>query len=67
MNEQSVDRSRRAFLTKVAYTAPLIVTLNVMPSIASAGSLQTRSKIKPAHRQHEHHHDRNHRSKWYWR
>lgn len=38
MNEQSVDRSRRAFLVKVAYTAPLIVTLNVMPSLASAGS-----------------------------
>jgi hypothetical protein len=38
MNEQNVDRSRRAFLAKVAYTAPLVVTLNVMPSIASTGS-----------------------------
>ncbi len=45
MNEQNVDRSRRDFLVKVAYAAPLIVTLNVMPSIASAGSPVTNTTI----------------------
>ena len=46
MNEQNVDRSRRAFLAKVAYTAPLIVTLNVMPSIASTGSPVTNTAVE---------------------
>lgn len=68
MSEQNVDRSRRAFLTKVAYTAPLIVTLSVMPSIASAGSTITSRKITTFHRQRQLKEDRTyHRSKWYWR
>ena len=33
-----VDNSRRLFVQKVAYTAPLIMTLSVMPSFAKAGS-----------------------------
>jgi hypothetical protein len=71
MNEQNVDRSRRAFLAKVAYTAPLIVTLNVMPSIASAGSPATDTTIDGVQRlqqgpqgqqgPHGHHHN-----KWHW-
>jgi hypothetical protein len=39
MERLEVDGSRRAFLVKMAYTAPLIVTMSVLPSIASAGSL----------------------------
>jgi hypothetical protein len=65
MNDQNVDRSRRAFLAKVAYTAPLIVTLNVMPSIASTGSPVTTSSIEdgvPRQQKVGHHHN-----KWHWR
>jgi hypothetical protein len=32
--------SRRQILKKVAYTAPIIATIAVMPSIASAGSVK---------------------------
>jgi len=38
MEQSEVDRSRRGFLVKAAYVAPLVITLNVMPSVASAGS-----------------------------
>ena len=67
MDEQSVDRSRRAFLTKVVYTAPLIVTLSVMPSIASAGSpvitktIESQDGVQPL-RVGGHHHNN-----WHWR
>ena len=68
MDEQSVDRSRRAFLTKVVYTAPLIVTLSVMPSIASAGSnpvptktIESQDGVQPQ-RLGGHHHNN-----WLWR
>jgi hypothetical protein len=40
MMEQKVDQSRRGFIIKVAYAAPAIATLSVLPSIASAGSTQ---------------------------
>jgi hypothetical protein len=33
-----VDESRRKFIQKVAYAAPMIATISVLPSIASAGS-----------------------------
>lgn len=68
MSEQNVDRSRRAFLTKVAYTAPLIVTLSVMPSIASAGSGIIRKNFDGIQRQRLYKPDGSvQRSKWYWR
>jgi len=35
------SQSRRGFVKKVAYAAPVVATLSVMPSIASAGSRQT--------------------------
>ena len=40
-----VDQSRRKFVQKVAYTAPLIVTISVMPSIASAGSVHCNNGV----------------------
>jgi hypothetical protein len=39
-----VDNSRRQLLQRIAYTAPMIATLAVMPSIASAGSTFNRIK-----------------------
>jgi len=36
MNE--LDTSKRKFLKTAAYVAPVVLTLNAMPSIASAGS-----------------------------
>ena len=48
MDEFEVDRSRRGFLVKAAYVAPLVVTLNVMPSIASAGSVVTTNETGQA-------------------
>lgn len=47
--------TRRDLLVKMAYTAPLIVTLTVMPSIASAGSPVTPPSGRPAH----------HHNKWH--
>jgi hypothetical protein len=41
----SESQSRRVFVKKVAYTAPLVATLAVAPSIASAGSNHTSSQI----------------------
>lgn len=32
------DESRRSFIKKVAYTAPVILTLNAMPAFAKNGS-----------------------------
>jgi hypothetical protein len=40
MMEKEIDQSRRGFIIKVAYAAPAIATLSVLPSIASAGSAQ---------------------------
>ena len=34
-----MSESRRKFIRKVAYTAPIITTISVIPSIASAGSV----------------------------
>ncbi len=36
----NIDKSRRKFVQKVAYAAPMIATISVMPSIASAGSVR---------------------------
>ena len=33
-----INKSRRDFVQKVAYVAPMIATVSVLPSIASAGS-----------------------------
>ncbi len=38
MKAVEVSKSRRKFLIKAAYTAPLIATISVLPSVASAGS-----------------------------
>ncbi len=55
-----VDKSRRGFLTKVAYTAPLVVTLSVMPSVASAGS----SFVSDDGKQAKQSHHRNNNNRW---
>jgi hypothetical protein len=38
VNKEENDASRREFVKKAAYVAPVIVTLAVMPSYAKAGS-----------------------------
>jgi hypothetical protein len=38
MNKEENGASRREFVKKAAYVAPIIVTLAVMPSYAKAGS-----------------------------
>ena len=38
---QNIDKNRRDFVKKAAYTAPAIVTLAALPSFASAGSGMT--------------------------
>jgi len=38
MINPQIDRSRRDFVVKVAYTTPAIMTVAVLPRIASAGS-----------------------------
>jgi hypothetical protein len=65
MEKMNVDRSRREFLVKVAYTAPLIATLSVMPSLASAGSPViggggTEETTQPLRRHHK-----NHNNQWH--
>jgi hypothetical protein len=35
------DTSRRDFLRKAAYTAPVILTLTAMPALAKAGSMRS--------------------------
>ena len=35
-----INHSRRQFVLKVAYTVPVVATLSVMPSLASAGSVR---------------------------
>lgn len=61
MKSGEVDQARRAFLVKVAYTAPLIATISVLPSIASAGSLAVENGQAPStNSQREHHHNKWH-------
>ena len=36
---RGVDQSKRNFLIKAAYVAPIVATISVIPSIASAGSV----------------------------
>jgi hypothetical protein len=66
MEQCDVDRSRRGFLLKAAYVAPLVVTLSVMPSIASAGSVATPSSTDQARasRSKQHKNNDNHWSPW---
>ena len=40
-----VGNSRRDFIQKVAYTAPVIATVSVLPSIASAGSAKCNNGV----------------------
>ena len=42
-----VDRDKRKFLKKAAYTAPAIITLTAIPSYASSGSGWTREHRHP--------------------
>ena len=37
--KESYNKSRRGFIKKLAFVPPAIVTLSVLPSIASAGSI----------------------------
>ena len=50
---KAVDKSRRQFVQRVAYTAPLITILSVMPSVASAGSGLTGGAESLTTRQHK--------------
>lgn len=36
------NNSRRDFIKKAAYVAPVVLTLNALPTIASAGSVRLR-------------------------
>ncbi len=56
MKAEEVSKSRRKFLIKAAYTAPLIATISVLPSIASAGS----PVVPPAATKSK----RNHNNQW---
>ena len=49
------DSSRRDFVKKAAYTAPALMTLSALPSLASAGSNRGsyRSKHRGRDRWHE--------------
>lgn len=38
--ENPIDQTKRNFVKKAAYTAPVIITMAAMPSFASAGSNQ---------------------------
>ena len=40
LNEKEVE-ARRDFIKKAAYVAPVIMTMNAMPSLAQAGSTVT--------------------------
>jgi hypothetical protein len=45
MSDEPVDKaSRREFVVKLAYVAPVIVTLAVAPSFAKAGSCKPRDQ-----------------------
>jgi len=60
MEREEIDQARRSFLVKVAYTAPMIATISVLPSIASAGSSPVESGQSPSttksQRQRHHNH-----------
>ena len=56
------ELTRREVLLKAAYVAPLIVTLTVMPSIASAGSPITPPREDEIPKSTGHHH--NHWHPW---
>jgi hypothetical protein len=56
MESEKVDRARRSFLVKVAYTAPMIATISVLPSIASAGSPGIHDTQTPLKKAKSHHH-----------
>ena len=43
MSPTEVDESKRNFMIKVAYVAPIVATVSVLPRFASAGS--TNAKI----------------------
>jgi hypothetical protein len=53
MSDNAKQASRRDFVKKAAYVAPLIVTLAVAPSYAKAGSVKQEPRSKDVH--HPHH------------
>ncbi len=59
MKAVEVNKSRRKFLIKAAYTAPLIATISVLPSVASAGSPFVGNEHPAATKQ-----KRNHNNQW---
>ncbi|MGD8710832.1 MAG: hypothetical protein PVF40_10620 [Ectothiorhodospiraceae bacterium] len=40
----SVDKSKRDFIKKASYAAPVLITLTAMPAHATYGSCQNRTK-----------------------
>jgi hypothetical protein len=53
MSDNAKQASRRDFVKKAAYVAPLIATLAVAPSYAKAGSVKREPRPKDIH--HPHH------------
>lgn len=44
---QTTDVNRRTLLTKIAYVAPLVVTLAAFPAFASKGSSKSKARSEP--------------------
>jgi hypothetical protein len=54
IDERADDESRRSFIRKAAYVAPMILTLKAVPAFASAGSGQPNDGISDGNDQPSH-------------
>jgi hypothetical protein len=61
MNEPKTNQSRRDFIKKAAYTAPVIMTMSVAPQVHAYGSVESGSRCKDRDRTYSYH---NYNSRW---
>jgi hypothetical protein len=64
MSDYKCEKSRRDFMKKVVYTAPVILTMTATPALANIGSLKRSGdefrETDSSYTKHRHHHNNHH-------
>ncbi len=68
MSDYINNKSRRDFVKKVAYVAPVILSMKALPALANTGShkcCDLDNKTYSSSTNHPHHHNNHHNRHWW--
>lgn len=69
MSDCKCEKSRRDFMKKVVYVAPVILTMKAVPALANIGSLKCSGdkdhETISSFANHRHHHNNHHHHHWW--